>query len=81
MGESITILKDAVEKYFDDDQLKSPFCNTDNFWPPLVLFPDLTSDYYKEIFVDGEKGWLSLWTQIGSLKLLQILVQIYTHGI
>ena len=60
MGESITILKDAVEKYFDDDQLKSPFCNTDNFWPPLILFPDLTSDYYKQIFVDEEKGWLSV---------------------
>ena len=56
-------LKEAVEKYFDDNQLDSRYCNTDNLWPPLILFPDLTSDYYKEIFVDEEKGWLSLRIQ------------------
>ena len=55
------IMQDAINKYFEDDQLKSSFCNTDNFWPPLILFPDLTSDYYKEILVDEEKGWFSAW--------------------
>ena len=77
MGESITILKDAVEKYFDDDQLKSPFCNTDNFWPPLILFPDLTSDYYKGILVDEEKGWLLLLNLKGGNIDSQVLFQ---HG-
>jgi len=50
--------QEAVEKYFDDNQLDSRYCNTDNLWPPLILFPDLTSDYYKEIFVDEEKNAL-----------------------
>ena len=53
--------QEALEKYIEDNELEfkptgKPYCNTDYIWPPLILFPDLTSDYYKDIFENEEKG-------------------------
>lgn len=57
------LAQEAREKYIEENQLEfkrtgKPYCNTDFIWPPLILFPDLTSDYYKDIFENEEKSAL-----------------------
>ena len=58
----LSSLQDAVKRYLIESQLDPTFCNIANFWPPLILFPDLTSDYYRDVFEDEEKGGLSVQT-------------------
>jgi len=50
--------EDAVKRYLIESELNPAFCNIANFWPPLILFPDLTSDYYRDLFEDEEKNVL-----------------------
>ena len=54
----LSSLQDAVKRYLIESELNPAFCNIANFWPPLILFPDLTSDYYRDLFEDEEKGWM-----------------------